>query len=128
VTGPLEVVVVEFPGEQVRGEIMSALASAIDAGTLRILDLTFIRKDAAGVVTSYELAELEECDLAVFDVVDEVRGLLSVADIAHVGAELRLDSSAALMVLEHSWTGHIESAILDAHGRIVVHERIHARK
>ena len=74
--GPLEVLVIECPGDKVKGEIMLALTSAVDRGTLRIIDVTFIHKDSRGHVTSYELAELEEHELIPYDVVDETRGLL----------------------------------------------------
>jgi hypothetical protein len=122
--GPLEVLVIEGPGETVNGEIMLALTSAIEGGSLRIIDVTFIHKDLNGQVRSYELAELEEHELLAYDVVDEVRGLLSVADIALIGGRVTVDSSAVLSVVEHAWTTHLEQAVLAAEGRIVVHERV----
>ena len=122
--GPLEVLVIECPGDRLKGEIMLALTAAVDSGTLRIIDVTFIHKDAKGDVSSYELAELEEHELVPYDVVDETRGLLSVGDIALLGERVSPDSSAVLMVIEHAWTGHLERVVLHANGRIVLHERI----
>jgi Family of unknown function (DUF6325) len=122
--GPLEVLVIECPGERLQGEILLALTSAVDSGTLRIIDVTFIHKDAKGNVSSYELAELEEHELVAYDVVDETRGLLSVGDIAKICARVTPDCTAVLMVVEHAWTAHLEQAVLAANGRIVVHERV----
>ena len=73
--GPIEYIVVGFPGNQFNGEIAPALADLIDSDTIRILDLVFISKDADGDVTAFEYDELEE--LAAFGDLDgEVGGLL----------------------------------------------------
>jgi Family of unknown function (DUF6325) len=122
--GPLEVIAIECPGQPFKGEIMQALAAAVEHGALRIIDLTFIRKDAAGRVTSYELAELEEHEAALFDAVDATMGLLSVDDIDRIGGGLAADVSAAVLVFEQGWAADLERAILGANGRLVAHERI----
>jgi hypothetical protein len=83
--GPLEVLLIECPGDKVKGEIMLALPSAVDRGTLRLMDVTFLHKDSRGHVTSNELAELEEHELVAYDAVDETRGLVSIGDIAKIG-------------------------------------------
>ena len=122
--GPLEVLVVECAGQSLKSEIILALTSAVDGGHLRIIDVTFVRKDAQANISSYELAELDEHELVAYDVVDETRGLISVGDIAKIGARIAPNSSAILMVIEHAWTTHLEQAALAANGRILVHERV----
>ena len=122
--GPLEVLVIECPGDKLKSDIVLALTSAVDGGSLRIIDVTFVYKDAQGNLSSYELAELEEHELVAYDVVDETRGLLSVGDIAKIGARVSPNSSAVLMVVEHAWTAYLEQGVLAASGRIVVHERV----
>jgi len=122
--GPLEVLVIECPGDTLKSEIILALAPAVDCGHLRILDVTFIRSDPLGNISSYELAELDEQELVAYDVVDETRGLLSVRDIAKIGAKIAPNSSAILMVIEHAWTTHLEKAVVAANGRLALHERI----
>jgi hypothetical protein len=122
--GPLEVLVIECPGDRLKGEILLALTSAVDSGALRIVDVTFIHKDALGNVTRYELAELDERELVAYDFVDETRGLLSVADVGTVGMRVSLNCSAVLMVVEHAWTTRLAQAVLAANGRIVLHERV----
>jgi hypothetical protein len=122
---PLEVLVIECPGESFRSEIIRALTSAVDCGHLRVIDVTFVRsKDAQANVSSYELAELEEHELVAYDVVDETRGLLSVGDIAKVGARISPNSSAILMVIEDAWTTDLEQSVMAVNGRIVAHERV----
>ena len=44
--GPIEYIIVGFPGNQFTGQIAPALADLIDNDTIRILDLVFISKDA----------------------------------------------------------------------------------
>lgn len=122
--GPLEVLVIECPGDKLKNEIILALTSAVDNGSLRIIDVTFVHKDAHGNTNNYELAELEEYELVAYDAVDETRGLLSVADISKIGARVSPNSSAVLMVIEHAWTTYLEDAVLAANGRILVHERV----
>jgi hypothetical protein len=122
--GPLEVLVIECPGDTLKGEIILALASAVDGGHLRIVDVTFLHKDAQSRISSYELAELNEHELVAYDVVDETRGLLSVRDIAKIGGKISPNSSAILLVIEHAWTTHLEHAALAIKGRIVAHERV----
>lgn len=122
--GPLEVVAIEFQGNEFRSEIMGALVAPIERGVIRIVDLTFLSKDASGTLTSYELAELEEHEAVPFDVVDRTMGLLSVDDLERIGARLSLDSVAALLVLEHAWADSFERAVQRASGRLVLDERV----
>ncbi len=119
--GPLEVVAIEFPGRDFSSEIMGALGAPVEHGALRIVDLTFLSKDASGAITSYERAEL---DPVPFDLVDRTMGLLSGEDLERIGARLSADSFAALLVLEHAWAEDFERAIRRAGGRLVVDERV----
>ncbi len=123
-TGPLEVMAIAFPSNRFKGEIMLALTSAVEHGAIRIIDVTFILKDPAGWVTSYELAELTEPEATPFDLVDETMGIISVSDIDQVAARLANDSSAAVIAFEHAWASRLECAVLAAGGQVVTHERI----
>jgi hypothetical protein len=122
--GPLEVVAIEFPGRDFKSEIMGALVAPVEHGAIRIVDLTFLSKDASGTITSYELAELDEHDAVPFDLVDRTMGLLSVDDLERIGAGLSIDSVAALLVVEHAWAEDFERAVRRANGRLVLDERI----
>ncbi|MDI2129974.1 DUF6325 family protein [Yinghuangia seranimata] len=125
--GPVDCLVVEFPGNNFRGEIAPALAALVNSGTIRILDLTFVRKDADGDVTYFELDDLDPVDVAGFDDVDgTISGLLNRDDIAQVADALAPDSSAALLVWENTWAARITTAIADADGRVAAFERIPA--
>ena len=98
----------------------------MNSGALRIIDVTFVHKDAQGKITTYELAELQEYELVDYDFVDETRGLLSVGDVGKISARVSPDCSALLMVVEHAWTTQLTRAVRAANGRIVVFERVPA--
>ncbi len=93
--GPVEYLVVGFPGNRFTGDIAPELARLIDSGTIRILDLTFIGKDEDGAVVSFEFDQLDE--LEPFAVMEgDVGGVISDEDIQHAASMLEPGSSAAL--------------------------------
>ena len=100
--GPVEYIIVGFPGNKFNGEIAPELAKLVDSDTIRVLDLVFIMKDADGNV---EHAEFEDHDdVALFNALEgEVGGLISEEDIQYAAAELEPNSSAALLIWEDLW-------------------------
>jgi len=123
--GPVELLVVEFPGNDFRGEIAPALRKLVEQGTVRIIDLVFISRDDTGVVHSRELTEIESDLLLTWDpLVDDVLGLLSGDDIQQLGQSLSLNSSAALLLFENSWATEFRDAVVRANGKLVLSERI----
>jgi hypothetical protein len=124
ITGPVDLVLLGFPGNQFTGEIAPALSDLVSSGTVRILDLVFISKDADGNVAGVELSDLGEAG-AAFDGVDgEINELLTDEDIEAAGEELEPDSSAALLMFENTWAGRLATAIREANGEVVAFERI----
>ena len=121
--GPLEYIVVGFPGNQFNGAIAPALAKLIESNTIRILDLLFIAKDADGDVVAVEFDELEE--LAAFAGLEgEVGGIISDDDVAHVAAGLEPNSSAALLIWEDVWATEFAVALRDSGGVLLEGGRI----
>ncbi len=55
--GPIELLVVKFPGNQFKGEIAPALAELVENGTIRVIDLLFAIKDENGELAIVELSE-----------------------------------------------------------------------
>ncbi|MEV4615899.1 DUF6325 family protein [Kitasatospora sp. NPDC049258] len=125
--GPVEYVVIAFPGNRFNGEIAPELQRLVGNGTVRILDLTFIKKDADGAVSYLELEALEPDEALVFrDIDGEIEGLFSEQDLAQIAEELVPDSSAALLIWENSWAATIAGAVRRAGGVLLEHERIPA--
>jgi hypothetical protein len=125
--GPIEYIVVEFPGNQFKGEIAPALAELVNNGTIRIIDLVFIKKDADGRIKTFELSDLAHDEAAVFEALEgEIDGLLNEEDISLASEMLQSNSSAAIMVFENVWAARLSNAIIRANGRLVDNARIPA--
>ncbi|MEU1506981.1 DUF6325 family protein [Kitasatospora sp. NPDC005748] len=124
-TGPIDYIVVEFPGSRMTGDGLPLLVDLVDRGIIRILDLTFVRKETDGSVTGLELADLTGdglLDLAVFDGVSS--GLLDEEDLADAAAVLEPGSSAAVLVYENVWAGPLAAALRRSGARLVADGRI----
>ncbi len=125
--GPVDYLLVEFPGNNFKGEIVPALAELTHNGTIRIIDLLFVRKDEEGSVTWQELSDLPDTLSAVFDDVDgEVNDLLNKDDVKIAAELLQPHSSAAVVVYENVWATKLRDAVVNAGGRLVDHARIPA--
>lgn len=123
IIGPVEYVVIAFPGNDFNGEIAPALGDLTRRGTVRILDLVFIAKDAEGTTASFEFDQLDE--LAAFGDVDgEVGGIIGPDDIEHAAESLEPNMSAALLIWEDTWAAPLAEAIRDSGGVLIEGGRI----
>jgi hypothetical protein len=123
--GPVDYMIVAFPGNKFRGEIGPALADLVDAGTIRIIDIAFVGKNADGEVVAFELMELDpDVQAGLENAGIEVGGLFNEDDLADAGEALEPNTSAALLVWENVWAAKTAQAIRDAGGELVVFERL----
>lgn len=123
--GPVEYMIVAFPGNQFKGEIAPALADLVKSGTVRIIDLAFVTKDGDGNVAAFELGDLDSDVFQAFDALDaEIGGLLNSEDLDAAAEELEPNSSAALLVWEDVWATRLADAIRGAGGVLLDLERI----
>jgi hypothetical protein len=123
--GPVEYVLIGFPGNQFTGEIVPALADLVEQGTIRIIDLAFVRKDENGDVTAFELDTAPEAtDPGYADLDGEAGGVLNDEDLTLAAESLAPDSAAALLVWEDLWASPLAEAIRNAGGQILAGERI----
>ena len=121
--GPVEYLILGFPGNNFTGQIVPELAKLIDSGLVRIIDLTFITKDADGNVEVVEFDAVEE--LAAFAGLDgEVGGILTDEDVAHAALSLEPNTSAALLIWEDTWATPFAVAVRNANGVILEGARI----
>jgi Family of unknown function (DUF6325) len=123
--GPVDYLVVEFPGNRMTGKAFPMLVDLVDRGLIRILDLTFVRKESDGSVVVLELADLDgdgELDLAVFEGASS--GLLGEDDIQEAGGVLQPDSSAGILVYENVWAAPLAREIRLSGGQLVASGRI----
>ena len=123
--GPVEYVVIAFPGNRFKGEIVPAVAELVDNDVVRIIDVAFVKKDADGTVTMFEYDTLDDVLAFGFaDIDGEAGGVLNDEDLELAAEALAPDTSAALIVWEHRWAARVAQAIRDAGGRILAGERV----
>jgi hypothetical protein len=123
--GPIDYIVVEFPGNRFNGAIAPALADLVERGTIRVLDLLMLKKDADGSVEPYELADLGDDEIGVLRSIEpELTTLLAEDDVAALAAALEPGSSAAVLVWENAWAGPFASAVRRSGGQLVASGRI----
>jgi len=122
--GPIDYLVIEWPGRQPTGEAMPHLVDLVDRGLIRLLDLAFIAKAEDGSVARVEIADLgeEAQEFAVFVGVDS--GLLSDEDADEAAAALEPGTSAALLVYENRWAAPFATAVRRGGGQLVASGRI----
>jgi len=95
--GPIDYLVVEFPGSRMTGEGLPLLVDLVDRGIIRILDLLFVKKEMDGSVAGVAIADLDKdgtLDLAVFEGASS--GMLGQDDIDEAGGVLEPGSSAGM--------------------------------
>jgi len=123
--GPVEYLIVAFPGNRFRGEIGPALADLVEAGTIRIVDIAFAGKDESGEVTTFELSDLDpDVRQGLENLGATSAGLFNEEDLLAAANELDPDSSAALLVWENVWAKPVAKAIQDAGGVVYDYDRI----
>lgn len=123
--GPIDWIVVEFPGSEFNGTIVPELISLVDRGIVRMLDLLIIKKDAEGEYEAFEVADLDESELGELRSFEtELANLLSEDDVVRVAEALEPGSSAALLVWENTWAAPFGAAVRHAGGQLVSSGRI----
>ena len=121
--GPVEYIIVGFPGNQFTGDVAPELGKLVESGTIRILDLVFITKDADGVAAAVEFEDHD--DVALFNALDgDVGGFISDEDIEYAATELEPGSSAALLIWEDVWATPFVEAMRNSGGVLIEGSRI----
>lgn len=120
---PVEYVVIEFPGNQFRGDIAPAIGELVEQGLVHILDLIFVKKDADGSVTSFEYDDIE-AGAAYAEIEGEADGAMSEEDVQLIADDLPPDCSALVVVFEDLWARRLGHAVRAAGGELVAGGRI----
>jgi dihydroorotase-like cyclic amidohydrolase len=122
--GPIDYLLVEWPGRQPTGEAVPYLVDLVDRGLIRVLDMAFITKDEDGNVAGLEIADVGEevPEMKVFEGASS--GLLGDDDIEEAATALEPGTSAAVLVYENSWAGPFASAVRRSGGQLVASGRI----
>lgn len=117
--GPIHYVMVAFDHPDFHGRLAQELATLVDDGAVRLLDLVFVARAADGSVSTLEVDALPDGAEAYGDVEGEFGGLVSDADLAEVADLLEPDTAGALLIWENTWAERFVSALAESGGVVV---------
>jgi SAM-dependent methyltransferase len=118
--GPIDYLIVEFPGNKMTGEGFPILLDLVDRGLIRILDLLFVVKAEDGTTTVVDISDLDHdgtLDLAVFQGASS--GLLDPSDVDDASGVLEPGSSAGILIYENRWAAPLAAALRRGGGQLV---------
>ena len=123
--GPVQYMVVAFPGNQFKGEIAPALEDLVKSGTIRIIDLAFVIKGEDGSMSGIELEDAGSDVFKAFESLTSERGgFVSEEDMHAVAGALEPNSAAAILVWEDVWATRFVDAIANAGGQLIDIQRV----
>src|ERR671913_1203380 len=97
--GPVDYLIVEFPAgaSNSTGEIAEEIVRLVEAGTIRVIDMIVIAKDADGSLDAVEISDTE--DLGPLTQIEAgLAGLLAEDDVAYLAAAMQPGSVAGVLV------------------------------
>jgi len=123
--GPVDYMVVEFPGSKFNGEMAPALVDLVDRDIIRILDILILKKDIDGTIEGHEISDVDQSETGDLRGLEtELAMLLSEEDVLSVAAAIEPGSSAAVLVWENTWAAPFASAVRQSGGQLVASGRI----
>jgi len=124
--GPIELLVLGFPGNQFTGGIVPQIEALVDDGVITIVDALIVHKDDDGVLDIVEVGQIDagEDIAALGAFLDEGNGLISEEDIEEFAEALPPGSSAAALAFEHTWFKPLRDEIVDSGGLLLADMRI----
>ena len=123
--GPVDYVVVEFPAGESNftGEMTAELLALVDAGTIRVIDVLILTKNADGTVEPMELSDVGELgELEALEA--ELAELLAAEDVEHLAAAMEPGSTAGVLIWENLWAAPFAAAARRSGGQLIANGRI----
>jgi hypothetical protein len=126
--GAVEFVVIGFSGTQIDPALAPALREQVDRGTIRIIDMLFLQKDADGGVRSFELDEIDNghAHAAFGGVAQSMDGLIAPEDVLEISDEMPAGTTVLVVLFEHTWLRDLRATVERSGGRLLLDERIPA--
>ena len=123
--GPVDWIVVEFPGSKFNGEMAPLVQDLVSRDLVRVLDLLMMRKDEDGSLEAFEVTDLDDSEAGLFRSYENALAhLLSEDDVTAVAAAMEPGTTAALLVWENVWAAPFATAVRRAGGQLVANGRI----
>lgn len=137
--GPIQLIAITFKDFAPRGKILPELLALNELGTIRLIDLQFVQKNSDGQLSEMEMSGLSPEEKQQYGAVlqgllnaeaaEAVQGELSgaivaversyglsLADFRSVADNIRPNSAAALLLIEHAWARKFSEAVREAGG------------
>ncbi len=123
--GPVDYLVVEFPAgaSNFTGEMAAELVALVEAGTIRVIDVLLLAKDADGNVDAMELSDVEELG-ELRKIEAELAEMLAEEDVVHLAAAMEPGSTAGVLIWENLWAAPFASAARRSGGQLIANGRI----
>jgi hypothetical protein len=122
--GPVEFLVLTFPGTSPGDGAIRALAGLRLSGAVRVIDTLLVSKGADGDLSTRELSEIPE--FAYVAQADQT-SLIAADDADEVGAALDPGSCALLALVEQTWAAEAAEAVRASGGELAASVRIPAQ-
>src|SRR4051812_6008599 len=123
--GPVDYLVVEFPAgsSNFTGDMAKELVALVDAGTIRVIDVLILTKDADGNVDAMELSDVPELgELQALEA--ELAELLAAEDVENLAAAMEPGSVAGVLIWENTWAAPFAAAARRSGGQLIANGRI----
>ena len=123
--GPVDYLIVEFPAgaSSFTGEMAAELRALADSGTIRVIDILILTKDADGTVEAAELSDIAELG-ELQGIEAELAELLAADDVDHLAAAMEPGSTAGVLIWENLWAAPFASAVRHSGGQLIANGRI----
>jgi hypothetical protein len=126
-TGPVDILILGFPGNKFTGRIAPAIMDLVESGTIRILDLLFVMKDADGTMTTIDIEDLDpDLGPAFLEVGVHAPGALNDEDAEELAEDIPPNSSALVVAFENAWAAKFVEACRAADAVVIDQIRIPA--
>jgi Family of unknown function (DUF6325) len=124
--GAVEFVVIGFGGTQIDPALAPALLEQVERGTIRIIDLLFLQKDADGAVRSFEIDEIDAAHphAAFSGIAQSMDGLIAPADVIDISNDMPAETTVLIVLFEHLWLRDLRNAVERSGGQLMLDERI----
>jgi hypothetical protein len=125
VMGPVDYLIVRFPGNRFSGEGITEIADLQEKGIIRVIDLVLIMRDDRGELSIVEAKDLQgEMGPAYRELARHTDEWFSEADIEVFAEGLARNSSAALLLFENVWAIRFKEALRNADAELIDMGRI----
>ena len=123
--GPVDYLVVEFPAgaSNFTGEMAKELVALVDSGTIRVIDVLLLAKDADGNIDVMELSDVDELG-ELRQIEAELAEMLAEEDVVNLAAAMEPGSTAGVLIWENLWAAPFASAARRSGGQLIANGRI----